>query len=238
MNSISIIVATYNGAKKLPFLLDALMIQSIKHFEIIVVVDGSTDDTLKVLGGYANRFNTFRILSQENSGRSKARNRGVKDASGELLIFYDDDMEPAPDSVDRHIQFHNQHNNVLLTGNQVEQVEQQKTDIQNYKATLSHKWISGYSQSLVSLTVDTIFFTAANCSIPTKVFNVLEGFDERLTDAEDHDLAYRALQMGIAVYFDKENKAIHHDPITCASYIKRLREYQGAHSKLAALHPE
>jgi GT2 family glycosyltransferase len=71
-----------------------------------------------------------------------------------------------------------------------------------------------------------------------EVFQSLGGFDERLTDAEDHDFGYRALKAGIAVVFDKSNKAFHYDPITCTSYIKRLRAYARAHTTLHTLYPD
>jgi hypothetical protein len=56
-----------------------------------------------------------------------------------------------------------------------------------------------------------------------------------LTDAEDYDFARRALKEGIDVSFDKSNIAIHHDPVTCKSYVLRQRQYTLAHEKLLLL---
>jgi glycosyltransferase involved in cell wall biosynthesis len=234
----SVIIPTYNGAKKIPLLLDALLKQTFSDFEVIIVVDGSTDNTLEIINGYTNKFNSIKIVSQQNAGRSKAKNNGAKEASGNLFVFYDDDMIPAHNSLKQHYEFHSQNLNSLLAGNPIENIETYKTDIQNYKAWLTKNWTAKYTQEISQLNADNLFFTAANCSMPRAAFELLNGFDERLTDAEDFDLAYRAIKKSISVYFDQSNVAIHNDPITCVSYIKRIRQYQQAQQILSELHPE
>lgn len=234
----SVIIPTYNRADKIGNLLDSLLNQTVNDFEVIVVVDGSTDNTVEVVEPYKNRFTQFKLMVNQNQGRSKTRNAGANVASGDLLIFYDDDMVPASDSVKKHYEFHTQNNiGALLGGNLVEYVEPQKTDIQNYKASLTKKWTKKYVQNISPLNINNLFFTAANCSIPRNVFEQLNGFDERLTDAEDFDLAYRAIENSSPVFFDKTNVAIHNDSITCVGYIKRIRQYQQAQQKLKELYP-
>lgn len=234
---LSIVVPTYNGAAKIPLLLESLLRQTFQDFELVVVIDGSNDGTEEILQPYHNRFKAYKIISQVNSGRSVVRNRGVSEASGDVLIFYDDDMEPDSDSVDRHNSFHKNYEGMLV-GNPVEFMNSEKTDFQNYKARLTSIWTKKYSEGLTQMDYSNLFFTAANCSIAKNLFFAMEGFDERLTDAEDYDFGYRALERKIPVFFDKSNKAIHHDPITAEKYIQRLRLYGMAHSRLYELHPE
>jgi glycosyltransferase involved in cell wall biosynthesis len=233
---ISVIIPTYNGAHKIETVLSALTQQTVLPFEIIVVVDGSTDNTIEVVKSFEQIFSRLRIIQQANSGRAAVRNRGASEASGDILIFYDDDMKPHPDSVAQHASFHGKQNGIL-SGNQVEHERPDKTEIQNYKAHLTWMWTSKYSDGLNKLNPSNLFFTAANCSIKKSIFIALGGFDNTLTDAEDHDFAARALENGIDVFFDKENIALHNDPITCHSYINRLRAYAEAHQKLKQLHP-
>jgi glycosyltransferase involved in cell wall biosynthesis len=80
---VSVIISTYNGAHKISDLLDNLVKQTIRDFEVIVVIDGSTDNTLSVVESYMNSFATIRTIWQKNSGRSKVRNQGAKEAVGE-----------------------------------------------------------------------------------------------------------------------------------------------------------
>lgn len=234
---ISVVIPTYNGEKKISRLLDALLKQTFKEFNVVVVIDGSTDRTEEVLQGYQNRFKNLRVLLQQNQGRAGARNHGAALINSGLLIFFDDDVIPQPDSVMDHVQFH-QKNYGILGGNPVELEESEKTDVQNYRAAISKKWLEKYPSTPVKLSESTLFFAAANCSMGKEIFNSLNGFDERLPDAEDFDLACRALQQGVQVFFHKTNEVVHHDPITLKSYIKRQRQYNLAHKVLSDLHPE
>jgi glycosyltransferase involved in cell wall biosynthesis len=227
----SVIIPTYQGAHKILNVLNSLLNQTETAFEIIVVVDGSSDNTLELITPYENRIKNFRIVVQKNSGRSCTRNRGASEAQSDILIFYDDDMIPNVNSIKQHVNFHEERPGCLLGGNQMEVYSDGNSDIQNYKVQLSEKWISRYPSGASKVDIENLFFTSANCSIQKVTFNQLKGFDERLTDTEDFDLAYRAIKAGISVFFDKSNKAIHNERITCFSYVKRLRQYSTAKQK-------
>ncbi len=89
--SVSVIVPTWNGAGKIKHCLAALHSQNFdRPFEIIVVNDGSTDDTVEVAAGYPR----VRVISQPNAGPAAARNRGAREALGDIVVFTDDDCEP------------------------------------------------------------------------------------------------------------------------------------------------
>src|SRR5258706_156909 len=236
-NKQSIIVPTYNGSKRIITLLKALNKQSVTDFELIVVIDGSSDNTAEIVEPYLSQFYSSKIIHQNNQGRSSARNRGAIESLGATLIFFDDDMEPFCDSVERHLNFH-KNNSGLLCGHQTENESAEKTDIQNYKAFLTKEWTKKYSGDLNRLNLANLFFTGANCSMTRNAFEQLKGFDERLTDAEDYDFAYRAIKQNIPVFFDQRNLAVHNDPITCVSYVKRIRQYERAQQKLIELHPD
>jgi GT2 family glycosyltransferase len=233
---ISIVIPTYNGAHKILGLLSSLESQSMKPDEVIVIIDGSTDGTKDLLRNHFFSFNEFRVIEQENGGRSKVRNRGAKEAIGDLLIFFDDDMIPEPHCVAVHIKHHEKYDKSILTGAQIDSAR--NSDIQNYKASLSVKW-SIPLQKIQDrpLHKENIFITAANFSISKILFIQLQGFDEQLTDAEDFDMAVRAFQQGVPIYYDHAAFAFHNDSVTGKSYIKRLREYSKAGQRIRELKP-
>ncbi len=236
-SSISIIIPTYNGAHKIGNTIKALEEQTHKEFEVIIVVDGSNDNTAELLRSQGLNFKDFKIIWQENKGRASARNKGAIEATGELLIFFDDDMSPMEDCVVQHCRFHRNYKNAVLCGNPMEKAEFCTSDILCYKRSLSIKWTKKYKMGLNKLNFNNLFFTAANCSMSKNIFNKIGGFDERLTDIEDYDFAISALNKNINVFFNKAMIAWHNDHITCRNYIKRRREYNQAKSSLSQLKP-
>ena len=95
--SISIIIPTFNGASRIGNCLDALLKQTPgRDVDILVVNDGSTDNTAEVVRGYPG----VRLINQRNAGPAAARNRGALEARGTLLLFTDDDCVPTPDWLD------------------------------------------------------------------------------------------------------------------------------------------
>jgi glycosyltransferase involved in cell wall biosynthesis len=91
---VSIIIPTFNGASRIGNCLDALVKQTVgRDAEILVVNDGSTDETVNVVAGYP----VVRLINQGNAGPAAARNRGANEANGSILLFTDDDCIPTPE---------------------------------------------------------------------------------------------------------------------------------------------
>lgn len=91
MEIISVIVPIYNVASYLPACLDSIIHQSYQDLEIILVNDGSTDDSLTICRQYQQRDKRIRIISQKNGGVSAARNTGIEAANGLYITFVDPD---------------------------------------------------------------------------------------------------------------------------------------------------
>jgi glycosyltransferase involved in cell wall biosynthesis len=97
---VSVIIPSYNSRRFLIETVESALAQSYPHIELIVVDDGSTDDTATFLAPYQGRL---RYVYQENRGPSAARNRGIAEARGELLAFLDADDLWLPDKVSRQV---------------------------------------------------------------------------------------------------------------------------------------
>ena len=98
-HGISIVIPVYNTGKYLRRGLDSLLAQTCGDWEAVCIDDGSTDGSAAVLEEYAARDARFRVLRQENSGVSAARNRGIQEARGEWVTFLDADDWFSPELV-------------------------------------------------------------------------------------------------------------------------------------------
>lgn len=88
---ISIIVPVYNTSDYLADCLDSIAAQTFKDFEVLMVNDGSTDNSATICDKYQIIDNRFRLIQQSNSGISAARNKGIDEAKGEYIAFIDSD---------------------------------------------------------------------------------------------------------------------------------------------------
>lgn len=234
--TVSIIIPTYNGAHKLPFILKAIEKQNYAAEEVLVVIDGSTDDSEVVVERFRAAIPALRIVKQKNSGRAGVRNRGAQEAKGDLLIYFDDDMEPAPDCVTQHVQHHHKFPGSIMTGAQID--VQGSTEMQQFRSALSYHWsVPLKATALKPLRKQQVFITAANFSVSREVFTRLNGFDTSLSDAEDFDLAVRSFKEGVPLFYNHNAFAWHRDIVSCAVYIKRQRQYARAQQVLAEQKP-
>ncbi len=97
MCKVSVIVPVYNTEKYLRACLNSLAAQTLKDFEVIIVNDGSTDDSLSIAEEFAAYHSNFKLFSIENNGVSHARNYGAEMSHGDYLAFVDSDDEVEPD---------------------------------------------------------------------------------------------------------------------------------------------
>ena len=199
MTDVSVVVATYNRAPRLRALLESLAKQDYDgDFEVIVVDDASTDDTLKVLRGLEAEL-PIRLVALEqpvNRGPAAARNRGWRAASADLVCFTDDDCVASPqwlsamtDALERAD---------LVQGKTLPDPEQE-TNRGPFSHTLNVVWEHGW-------------YETCNMGYRRDVLDRVEGFDEsfRYAYGEDTDLAWRAKRSGAKSAF-AEAATVYHD---------------------------
>ena len=98
MTAVSVIIPVFNGASTIAETVESVVSQTFQDIEIIVINDGSTDETLTVLSQFADP--RIRVFSYENAGSSQARNHGIKKATGEFITFIDADDLWSADKVE------------------------------------------------------------------------------------------------------------------------------------------
>ena len=101
---ISVIIPIYNIAPYLPRCLDSIVGQTYKNLEIILVDDGSTDNSLEICQQYAAKDKRIQVIHQENQGVSAARNTGLDNVHGEFIAFADPDDWLALDAMEQYME--------------------------------------------------------------------------------------------------------------------------------------
>jgi glucosyl-dolichyl phosphate glucuronosyltransferase len=97
----SVLICTHNRASHLREVLEGLVYQAIPHedFEVLVVDNASTDNTQAVACSFQNKFPHFRCILEKRLGVAVARNRGAREAKGDIIVYYDDDQFLQSDSL-------------------------------------------------------------------------------------------------------------------------------------------
>lgn len=107
---ISVIVPVYNVENYLSACLDSILSQTYQDFEIILIDDGSKDASGQICDAYAGKDPRIQVVHQENGGVSRARNRGLELATGELISFIDSDDTLEPDMYELLVRVMREHN--------------------------------------------------------------------------------------------------------------------------------
>jgi len=178
---VSVIIPTYNRAWTLKKAIESVLEQDYKNFELIVVDDGSTDDTEALVSEYAK---AVKFVQQPNLGVSAARNRGISIASGALITFLDSDDYWEPQKLSAQVEFFNANPDALIC--QTEEIWIRNGKRVNPKK--KHKKLSGMI-FIPSLALCLISPSAV--MMRKNLFAKVDMFDESLPACEDYDLWLR-----------------------------------------------
>lgn len=114
---ISVIVPVYNGEKTLQRCIDSIIESTVKDIEIILVENGSTDQTLKICQAYSNQYENIKTIVADVKGLSHARNLGMNAAKGDWIAFVDADDYISPVMYERCLQKVAEHHSDFVFGN-------------------------------------------------------------------------------------------------------------------------
>lgn len=194
---VSVIVPVYNAEEYIGATLDSIINQDFNSYEIIVVDDGSTDQSPEIISEKLTKSTAdYRIIRQDNAGVSSARNRGMQEATGEYLVFIDADD--------------------YVTGNHLSELYNGETDFsmvqfikkENDKLSTPHRF------STESITCDEFIKKELRMEMPFNFWQLMYKasiikensirFNPNLIYGEDIDFALRALLYGDEVAISNE----------------------------------
>jgi GT2 family glycosyltransferase len=211
--TISVIIPAYNAGGTIGHCLEGVLKQGCRVSEVIVVDDGSTDNTAKIAEKYKCRV----VRSNRNLGVAGARNIGLKEAMSDYLYFIDSDCVPFEDCIEKLM-------NVFLTSNKI--------------GIVGGRCITPDDRNLVSLAYDVAerhkdlsnpkgkyapYLSGSNLCIKRKVAREVGLFNERLLSHEDFDYSFRANEKGFKVFFHPKATTLHYNHRrTVQSYINHV----------------
>lgn len=178
---VSVVIPTYNRAWSLPEAVDSVLAQDYESFELIVVDDGSTDDTGAVLAAYEDRL---RVIRRKNGGVSAARNTGVRAASGSLIAFLDSDDLWLPGKIAEQAAYLENHPRRMIC--QTEEIW-----IRNgvrVNPARRHRKPSG---DIFERSLERCLVSPSAVMLRRRLLDQVGLFDERLPACEDYDLWLR-----------------------------------------------
>lgn len=220
----SVVIATYNRGPILEKCLKALAEQTLDPalYEIVVVDDGSTDDTPALIERLRTQSPGWQYLWQENRGRSHARNVGIRMAQGELVVFIDSDVVVVPSFLETHLKLHDAHAG-------------QKVFVQGLSVN-TDCFEDPLSTPINATHFSAAFFATNNVSVPKAFLVEVGGFDESFTEYgwEDLELGLRLKAIGVDIVRSREAVGFHWHPAFTLADIPSMKRIEEERGRMAA----
>ena len=217
---LSIIISTYNNAASLMRTLSSVAKQDADKsvWECVVVNNNSTDDTVAKFDAFAKEHSdvNFRLVDEPQQGLSYARNRGIAESKGTILVFIDDDETVNEGFVSAYIDLFKNHGAFVAAGALVACYD-----------TARPKWMSKYTEKMIANPIDlgdeiititrSVTPAGGNMAFNKEIFNLYGNFDtdlgrkgNELFGGEENDLFARIRDLGERVYYTPYAIAYHH----------------------------
>ena len=184
MKTISVIIPTYNYGRFLRETIDSALAQTYPALEIIVIDDGSSDDTPQILAEYGDRI---RAIRQNNQGVGAARNTGIAAARGEYLSFLDSDDVWNPGKLEMEIARFEADPSLGMVHCGAESFDTAGNTVK-VSLTGMEGWVA---PELLRLDREVIAAPGSGTMVPKRVAEEVGGYDDRLQPSEDWDFCYR-----------------------------------------------
>jgi len=193
--SISVLICVYNAEKYIHNCIEALLDQTIKDFEIVIVDDGSTDNTQKMIADFDDKRIRY-FNNKKNAGVAECRNKCIKLSKGEYVFFTDGDCIVAKNWLEQGLRF--------LKGKDCIGVEGRTYYVaEDYKPTFSDRVVENKEPGQ---------FMTCNIAYKRSVIERIGGFDTRYIMNSDRDLALRAKKFGKILF--NPDMVVYHQKVT------------------------
>lgn len=209
---ISVVIPTFNRRETLEKVLPLLARQTLpaSDYELLLCDSGSTDGTLELVAELAIP-NLRHILPAENRGRSGARNAGIREAVGDLVLFTDADILATPTLLEEHLELHRARPRTAMVG-----LEVQVASLGEYESVRDNPCVKGrHLHGANGKPLSWLFFLTGNASVSRQALLDVGMFDENFTQYghEDLELGYRLSKAGYKILYNPRAVNFHWHPV-------------------------
>ncbi|MFZ4414695.1 MAG: glycosyltransferase family 2 protein, partial [Bacteroidales bacterium] len=217
--TVSAIIPVFNGKKYLKLAVESIINQTVKVNELIIVDDGSSDNSLESIDGIEAPFPIHRIV-QKNAGQSAARNHGVRLAKSEFIAFLDQDDYWLPQHIEKLLKPFISNFSLGWVYSNLNQIDENGKTM---NIELLNDCPAAHPKRQLTECLRNDLFILPSASIIRKIaFNNVGGFDERLSGYEDDDLFLRLFRNGWHNTYLNEALSAWRAHESSSSYSKRM----------------
>lgn len=233
--TVSVIVPTHDRVDSLVRLLRALSSESVTHpHEVIVVADGCTPDTARVVAALDLPYRVRLLEHWPARGAAAARNAGAREATGDILLFIDDDIEPFGDVVGEHRHHHDGTARVVIGAPRAPR----RVDT-GFRELAAWAWWEQQFERMrepgYRFSYDDVF--TGLLSVPRSFWRAVGGFDSSLQCREDYELGLRLVRRRVDFVFSEAGGGWHHENRSGLRLVRRKHDEGSADVALARVHP-
>lgn len=220
----SIIIANFNGEKYLPDCLSSLFKTDYPSYEVIIIEDGSSDKSLEIIESYKKKFDLILLKNDKNLGLVKSRNKAAKKASGEIIVFLDNDTEVNKNWLNGLSEIFSSDNKIgaaqckifdFNKQDRIQQIGMKLVPYTGFGVTLGRgEKDKGQFEDPIE-----IISLGAALAVRKEVLNVVGGFDKNLFHyTDDLDFSWRIWIAGYKIVLAPNAKIYHHIKIHNPNY--------------------
>lgn len=239
MHTVSVVIPTLNRADMLATTIDRIQSQTISRdiYEVLVINNNSSDNTQSMLNQKAATYPNLRTFTQLKPGAAATRNVGIREASGDIVLFIDDDIFAEPDLIESHLKYHRENPGASIIGTVVSPWERESDPFLRY---LRDKGIFNPYSIACNKPLDFSYYHTGNASTSRKMLNEVGGFNEEffVYGMEDIELGYRLERQGSRMTHGPAARARHEYFPTYRQFVERCQQAGYSLGKLIDLHPE